>query len=51
MPVQTFVGLQHYRYFARDPEFWTSFYYVSVYACSTMVLQLFFFIPSSLLLN
>jgi ABC-type glycerol-3-phosphate transport system permease component len=25
MPVQSFVGLGHYRYFARDPEFWTSF--------------------------
>jgi multiple sugar transport system permease protein len=26
MPVQAFVGLGHYRYFATDPEFWTSFY-------------------------
>jgi ABC-type sugar transport system permease subunit len=40
MPVQAFVGLKHYRYFASDPEFWTSFYYGSVYAGVTMVLQL-----------
>ena len=40
MPVQRFVGLQHYRYFAGDPEFWASFYYGSVYAAVTMVLQL-----------
>ena len=51
MPVQTFVGLQHYRYFAHDPEFWTSFYYGSVYAGVTMVLQLGVGIPAALLLN
>lgn len=51
MPVQTFVGLQHYRYFAHDPEFWTSFYYGSVYAGMTMVLQLAVGIPAALLLN
>ncbi|HEX7787826.1 MAG TPA: sugar ABC transporter permease [Methylomirabilota bacterium] len=51
MPVQTFVGLQHYRYFARDPEFWTSFYYGSVYAGVTMVLQLGVGVPAALLLN
>ena len=31
MPVQSFVGLRHYRYFATDPEFWSSFYYGVVY--------------------
>jgi multiple sugar transport system permease protein len=51
MPVQTFVGLQHYRYFAHDPEFWTSFYYGSVYAGVTMVLQLGVGVPAALLLN
>jgi len=51
MPVQTFVGLQHYRYFAHDPEFWTSFYYGSVYAGATMVLQLGVGVPAALLLN
>jgi len=51
MPVQTFVGLRHYRYFASDPEFWTSFYYGSVYAGVTMVLQLGVGVPAALLLN
>jgi multiple sugar transport system permease protein len=51
MPVQTFVGLRHYRYFASDPEFWSSFYYGSVYAGVTMVLQLGVGVPAALLLN
>jgi multiple sugar transport system permease protein len=51
MPVQSFVGLRHYRYFATDPEFWASFYYGSVYAGVTMVLQLAVGVPSALLLN
>ena len=51
MPVQTFVGLRHYRYFASDPEFWTSFYYGCVYAGATMVLQLGAGVPAALLLN
>jgi multiple sugar transport system permease protein len=51
MPVQAFVGLKHYRYFASDPEFWNSFYYGSVYAGTTMVLQLGVGVPAALLLN
>ncbi len=51
MPVQTFVGLRHYRYFASDPEFWSSFYYGCVYAGVTMVLQLGVGVPAALLLN
>jgi multiple sugar transport system permease protein len=51
MPVQSFVGLRHYRYFASDPEFWSSFYYGSVYAGVTMVLQLGVGVPAALLLN
>ena len=51
MPIQSFVGLRHYRYFASDPEFWASFYYGSVYAGVTMVLQLGVGVPSALLLN
>ena len=51
MPVQAFVGLGHYRYFATDPEFWTSFYYGSVYAGVTMALQLGVGVPAALLLN
>jgi len=51
MPVQQFVGLSHYRYFATDPEFWTSFYYGVVYAGVTMALQLGVGVPAALLLN
>jgi multiple sugar transport system permease protein len=51
MPVQTFVGLRHYRYFSSDPEFWTSFYYGCVYAGVTMALQLGVGVPAALLLN
>ena len=51
MPVQKFVGLQHYRYFATDPEFWNAFYYGSVYAAVTMVLQLLLGVAAALLLN
>ncbi len=51
MPVQAFVGLKHYRYFASDPEFWASFYYGCVYAGVTMVLQLGVGVPAALLLN
>src|SRR5262245_66100361 len=51
MPVQTFVGLRHYRYFATDPEFWSSFYYGVVYAAVTMVFQLVLGVAAALLLN
>src|SRR5262245_60853718 len=51
MPVQKFVGLQHYRYFLTDPEFWNAFYYGSVYAAVTMVLQLVLGVLAALLLN
>lgn len=51
MPVQSFVGLRHYRYFATDPEFWASFRYGTIYAGSTMVLQLGVGVPAALLLN
>jgi multiple sugar transport system permease protein len=51
MPVQGFVGLRHYRYFATDPEFWSSFYYGAVYAAVTMVFQLGLGVAAALLLN
>ena len=51
MPVQAFVGLQHYRYFATDPEFWSSFYYGVVYAAVTMAFQLVLGVAAALLLN
>jgi multiple sugar transport system permease protein len=51
LPVQAFVGLKHYQYFATDAEFWSSFRYGVVYAGSTMVLQLAVGVPAALLLN
>jgi multiple sugar transport system permease protein len=51
MPVQRFVGLRHYRYFATDPEFWSSFYYGVVYTAVTMVFQLGLGVAAALLLN
>jgi multiple sugar transport system permease protein len=51
LPVQRFVGLQHYAYFAHDEEFWNSFQHGLVYAGSTLVLQLAVGIPAALLLN
>jgi multiple sugar transport system permease protein len=45
------VGLAHYRYFATDPEFWSSVYYGLVYAAVTMVLQLLLGVAAALLLN
>jgi multiple sugar transport system permease protein len=51
LPVQRFVGLQHYAYFAHDEEFWNSFRHGLVYAGSTLVLQLAVGIPAALLLN
>jgi multiple sugar transport system permease protein len=51
LPVQAFVGLQHYRYFATDAEFWASFWHGVVYAGATMVLQLGVGVPAALLLN
>jgi multiple sugar transport system permease protein len=51
LPVQAFVGLGHYRYFATDAEFWASFWHGVVYAGATMVLQLGVGVPAALLLN
>ncbi|HEX3176103.1 MAG TPA: sugar ABC transporter permease [Methylomirabilota bacterium] len=51
LPVQAFVGLKHYVYFAHDEEFWNSFEHGVVYAGATLVLQLAVGIPAALLLN
>jgi len=51
LPVQSFVGLKHYVYFAHDEEFWNSFRHGLVYAGATLVLQLAVGIPAALLLN
>jgi multiple sugar transport system permease protein len=51
LPVQKFVGLSHYVYFARDEEFWNSVGHGLVYAGTTLVLQLAVGVPAALLLN
>ena len=51
LPVQRFVGLGHYIYFAHDEEFWNSFGHGLVYAGTTLVLQIAVGIPTALLLN
>src|SRR5262250_3760099 len=51
LPVQRFVGLGHYIYFAHDEEFWNSFGHGLVYAGATLVLQIAVGIPAALLLN
>jgi multiple sugar transport system permease protein len=51
LPVQKFVGLGHYVYFAHDEEFWNSFAHGIVYAGSTLALQIAVGIPAALLLN
>ena len=51
LPVQTFVGLKHYVYFATDEEFWSSFRYGVIYAGTTLLLQIGLGVPAALLLN
>ena len=51
MPVQSFVGLKHYVYFAQDPEFWSSVRYGVIYSGTTLVLQLLLGVSAALLLN
>ncbi len=51
LPVQSFVGLRHYRYFLADPEFWSSFRYGVIYSGATIVLQLGLGLVAALLLN
>jgi multiple sugar transport system permease protein len=51
LPAQTFVGLGNYRYFAGDEEFWSSVRYGTIYAGTTMVLQLGLGVLAALLLN
>jgi multiple sugar transport system permease protein len=51
LPVQSFVGLRHYAYFAHDEEFWSSFQHGVIYAGATLILQLALGIPAALLLN
>ena len=51
LPAQTYVGLWNYRYFATDAEFWSSVWYGTIYAASTVILQLVLGVLAALLLN
>jgi multiple sugar transport system permease protein len=51
LPVQAFVGIKNYAYFASDAEFWASFHHGVVYAGATVALQLTVGVPAALLLN
>src|SRR2546426_6586996 len=50
-PQQTFIGLDNYAFLLRDPEFWASVWRGTVYALSTIVLQIVFGVAAALLLN
>jgi multiple sugar transport system permease protein len=50
-PQQTFVGLGNYWYILNDPEFWASVWRGSVYAISTIVLQIALGVGTALVLN
>jgi multiple sugar transport system permease protein len=50
-PQQTFVGFGNYLYILNDPEFWASVWRGSVYAISTIVLQIVLGVGAALVLN
>jgi len=50
-PQQTWVGFDNYLYILRDPEFWASVWRGSVYAISTIVLQIALGVGTALVLN
>ena len=50
-PQQTFVGFGNYLYILRDPEFWASVWRGTVYAVSTIVLQIALGVGTALVLN
>lgn len=50
-PQQTFVGLDNYLYVLRDAEFWASVWRGTVYAGSSIVLQIVLGVAAALLLN
>jgi multiple sugar transport system permease protein len=51
LPTQRFVGLEHYRYFLSDAQFWSAVRYGLVYSGATMALQLALGVLAALLLN
>jgi len=50
-PQQAFIGLDNYRYLAADPEFWASLWRGTLYALSTIVLQILLGVGAALVLN
>ncbi len=50
-PQQTFIGLDNYLFLLRDPEFWAAVWRGTVYAVSTIVLQIVLGVAAALLLN
>jgi len=50
-PQQTFIGFDNYISLLRDPEFWASVWRGTVYALSTIVLQIILGVAAALLLN
>jgi multiple sugar transport system permease protein len=50
-PEQTFIGFGNYAYILQDEEFWKSVWRGSVYALSTIVLQIALGVGAALLLN
>ncbi|MDQ2955292.1 MAG: sugar ABC transporter permease, partial [Pseudomonadota bacterium] len=50
-PQQDFIGLDNYLFLLRDPEFWAAVWLGTVYAVSTIVLQIVLGVAAALLLN
>ena len=50
-PQQTFIGFDNYISLLRDPEFWASVWRGTVYALSTIALQIILGVAAALLLN
>src|SRR5215467_6967713 len=50
-PQQTFIGFDNYIFLLRDPEFWASVWRGTVYALSTIMLQIVLGVAAALLLN
>lgn len=50
-PEQKFVGLANYAYLMKDPEFWMSVWYGTVYSISTICLQIIVGMIAALIVN
>src|SRR5262249_3209918 len=50
-PQQTFIGFDNYIFLLRDPEFWAAAWRGTIYALSTIVLQIILGVAAALLLN